>query len=1476
MDDHSTDYEMDDHYTDGEEDEVQYVYPDGEEEDSDDDGLGDDYDGEGDGMFHSLDEDEDHEGVEDDIDEEIDGDGFDVEGAIPAAFGGRRVRVATQPAMNLQELLGTLSQHMGQAQQNRRNTTNTGDTSTPPANATFSDFISMFSSRMAREGGTGSRNSRMVKLVENIANASEDSYIAMESLREISENLLMTNQLLLDRIIPMDELLVAVIDILKDPMLSQESELQVQACRCLHNLYEVNIDSMSSSVDQNIIQILQDKLQQIDFIDLAEQVLETLEYLSRIQGKDICRNGEMSIYIRYYDFFTVHAQRKAVYIVTNALTNAIEADFVNIKEVFPSLTQIFMNTNDSNVISHILNAYTGVCRNIKNSDQLVSLFLPSLFDKILQILSNVDSQLEDKLKCINIMTLLVSQCLDLKRHFLRREEPVQDIMLCLNVYAKNNSTKINDKLMFVPKKLLLSVTRFITALLPSEEDSLLSNNVLTEVEIDGSNIYLDRIFKDLTPLLIELYGNTTDFEMKEYVLVCMARISTHTKQTDVQKLCKHLLPCLASILSHIQNNDLLATSLDNIISDKQMEQWILCTATLSILRILLNKFGDVVANSMKREGINIMINSISEKVKEFTGLNLRSIELKHVSHDNNEDESSDSDSANNEDNYDISVPDYVKPKAIKFNLLSYPSPEKTLKYLELYCDELTDIEPLYRTNSNEELDSIKQTINFMADIEVETFDAEKCDKLWRMLYSNIFGNDEELSGFEMISTGLGKAVATLLEQLSNNYQIRKSFEKIFSSKAINLVTLLQSTLNRVENFPIIDSGISGESGVSLLTKLLKLELVIDENLEELGLPKNLETTNVQIHCIATYTNLKDFIKQRFLKVQFLDNLLPNSSIRNNESNPNSADALDSLLKEKNMEFYFEDYQIDSNDTIFGGLLKAYKKLDKSIRDVWQKSQRIKVKFVSKSDKFEETQGDEKESISRMKSSTPADHDDPALDILKILKFLHNCSISAENFVNTKLSSKLARQLDEPLIVLSIRLPEWATLLTKEFSFLFPFETRMFALQCISFDQGRLIQLWKSRVDSSSKINTDEQLEHLGRVVRHKLRIPRKDMFSTGVKVLKRFGGDSTVMEVEYIDEVGTGLGPTLEFYAIISKEFARKSLNMWHCLDDNMKHVADGTPNDNTMSEVYVLNPLFPAPMIPEEKKRDEVLDLFNQLGVFVARSLYDNRILDFRFNPVFFMLCHAITKNEGLSTLTLDSDQVYQQLSILANIDSQLAASLRYIYNNRTNTPLIKSLSLTFTLPGYNFELVEHGNDHAVDDLTSVEKYISLVLDMFLGTGIAPQLNSFIDGFSRLFPYKNMLLFSPNEIADLFGRVEEDWSPETLFTYLVADHGYTMDSPTIRDLISIISTFDNQEKRMFLKFLTGSPKLPLGGFKSLKPKLTVVLKHAEDGLQPDDYLPSVMTCANYLKLPKYSSREVMRQQILTAMTEGADSFQLS
>lgn len=38
----------------------------------------------------------------------------------------------------------------------------------------------------------------------------------------------------------------------------------------------------------------------------------------------------------------------------------------------------------------------------------------------------------------------------------------------------------------------------------------------------------------------------------------------------------------------------------------------------------------------------------------------------------------------------------------------------------------------------------------------------------------------------------------------------------------------------------------------------------------------------------------------------------------------------------------------------------------------------------------------------------------------------------------------------------------------------------------------------------------------------------------------------------------------------------------------------------------------------------------------------------------------------------------------------------------------------------------------------------------------------------------------------------------------------------------------------------------------------------------------AVMTCANYLKLPPYSSKEVLRERLLYAITEGQGSFDLS
>lgn len=65
-------------------------------------------------------------------------------------------------------------------------------------------------------------------------------------------------------------------------------------------------------------------------------------------------------------------------------------------------------------------------------------------------------------------------------------------------------------------------------------------------------------------------------------------------------------------------------------------------------------------------------------------------------------------------------------------------------------------------------------------------------------------------------------------------------------------------------------------------------------------------------------------------------------------------------------------------------------------------------------------------------------------------------------------------------------------------------------------------------------------------------------------------------------------------------------------------------------------------------------------------------------------------------------------------------------------------------------------------------------------------------------------------------------------------------------------------------------------GFKALTPMLTVVCKPSEPPLTSDDYLPSVMTCVNYLKMPDYSSIQVLKDKLTTAILEGQGAFHLS
>ncbi|GBE89625.1 hypothetical protein SCP_1602880 [Sparassis crispa] len=602
-----------------------------------------------------------------------------------------------------------------------------------------------------------------------------------------------------------------------------------------------------------------------------------------------------------------------------------------------------------------------------------------------------------------------------------------------------------------------------------------------------------------------------------------------------------------------------------------------------------------------------------------------------------------------------------------------------------------------------------------------------------------------------------------------------------------------------------------------------------------------------------------------------------------------AAALKAKPSDWHLEFFMDDHKLPLDLTIYGAI-HQHEMRKKSgptlpLSMIWQGVYSIKFKKVPGPPPAPDARG---EDITRSRSPGPTlsslPDDAPSAKILRLLRVLHKLNaheserqsvlapkriLPESSFVNNKLTAKLTRQLEEPMIVASSCLPDWALDLPQHFPFLFPFPTRYSFLQSTSFGYARLILKWQSQQNRSQDTSRrDDGVGFLGRLQRQKVRISRQHILESAVKVFELYGSSSSILEVEYFEEVGTGLGPTLEFYSLVSKEFARRDLKIWR-------------DADSSLPGPYVHHPLglFPAPISVASIANDggqKRTHIFRVIGQFVAKAMLDSRIIDLSMNKIFLKLILG----EDVP-LTVDS---------LRRVDPDLAASLAQVQsfaatksqNDKLRRKLamveevnVEDLALDFTIPGYDIELMPGGRNVSVT-AENVDQYIQDVIDAIIGKGAQLQAKAFREGFSKVFPITDLQAFTADELVMLFGNGDEDWSLETLSEAVKADHGFNVESRAIRDLLEVMSGYDAPVRRSFLQFITGSPKLPIGGFRGLNPPLTVVRKPHEAPLTADDYLPSVMTCVNYLKLPEYSSKAVMKEKLGIAMKEGVGSFHLS
>ncbi|XP_074446994.1 E3 ubiquitin-protein ligase TRIP12 isoform X5 [Larus michahellis] len=504
-------------------------------------------------------------------------------------------------------------------------------------------------------------------------------------------------------------------------------------------------------------------------------------------------------------------------------------------------------------------------------------------------------------------------------------------------------------------------------------------------------------------------------------------------------------------------------------------------------------------------------------------------------------------------------------------------------------------------------------------------------------------------------------------------------------------------------------------------------------------------------------------------------------------------------------------------------------------------------------------------------STPPENitfEDPSLDVILLLRVLHAISrywyylydnaickeiIPTSEFINSKLTAKANRQLQDPLVIMTGNIPTWLTELGKTCPFFFPFDTRQMLFYVTAFDRDRAMQ---RLLDTNPEINQSDSQD--SRVA------PRLDR-----------------------KKVGTGLGPTLEFYALVSQELQRADLGLWRG-----EEVTLANPKGSQEGTKYIhnLQGLFALPFGRTAKPAHiaKVKMKFRFLGKLMAKAIMDFRLVDLPLGLPFYkwMLRQetSLTSHDLFSIDPVVAKSIYhledivRQKKRLEQDKTQTKESLQYALEALTmNGCSVEDLGLDFTLPGFpNIELKKGGKDTPVT-IHNLEEYLRLVIFWALNEGVARQFDSFRDGFESVFPLSHLQYFYPEELEQLLcGSKTDTWDAKTLMECCRPDHGYTHDSRAVKYLFEILSSFDSEQQRLFLQFVTGSPRLPVGGFRSLNPPLTIVRKTFESTENPDDFLPSVMTCVNYLKLPDYSTIEIMREKLLIAAREGQQSFHLS
>uniref|UniRef100_A0A8C7ZL29 E3 ubiquitin-protein ligase n=1 Tax=Oryzias sinensis TaxID=183150 RepID=A0A8C7ZL29_9TELE len=262
-------------------------------------------------------------------------------------------------------------------------------------------------------------------------------------------------------------------------------------------------------------------------------------------------------------------------------------------------------------------------------------------------------------------------------------------------------------------------------------------------------------------------------------------------------------------------------------------------------------------------------------------------------------------------------------------------------------------------------------------------------------------------------------------------------------------------------------------------------------------------------------------------------------------------------------------------------------------------------------------------------------------------------------------------------------------------------------------------------------------------------------------------------------------------------------------------------------------------------------LSYFCFIGRFIAMALFHGKFIDTGFSLPFYK--RMLNKKLILKDLESIDPEFYNSLIWIR--DNNIEECGLEMFFSVDMEILGKITSHDLKPDGANIQVTEENK----------EEYISQMAEWRFSRGVEGQTKAFLDGFNEVVPLQWLQYFDEKELEVMLCGMQEvdlqDWQRNTVYRH------YTRNSKQIIWFWQLVKEVDNEVRLRLMQFVTGTCRLPLGGFAELMGS-NGPQKFCIEKVGKDTWLPRSHTCFNRLDLPPYKSYEQLKEKLLFAIEE--------